>query len=209
MVKQTGRDGLTCCRATWGCALRCCWGLRTPAAYLYWGTPRTGAAAAAAALEGRGPIVWVAGGREKRGRGVRVNTMTVQLPARVTKQATGRRLTDSLGRDHTGDLGGGGPHAAEGLGSGGRGPHGVGHVLEICSVINGLQLGARRLFPLPTGGSSFTGSEVNWPVCITDPEVPTRYLYTTHRTEQAKPCLTKERYLSTFRILVEFLALSR
>jgi hypothetical protein len=44
---------------TCGCALRCCWGLRTPAAYLYWGTVRTAGVAAAAAAAGRGPIVCV------------------------------------------------------------------------------------------------------------------------------------------------------
>lgn len=44
---------------TCGCAFRCCCGLRTPAAYLYWGTVRTAGVAAAAAAAGRGPIVCV------------------------------------------------------------------------------------------------------------------------------------------------------
>ena len=44
-------------QVTCGCALRCCWGLRTPAAYLYWGTVRTAGVAAAAAR--RVPIVCV------------------------------------------------------------------------------------------------------------------------------------------------------
>lgn len=49
----------TCCIATCGCVLRCCWGLRTPAAYLYCGTVRTAGVAAVAAAAGRGPIVCV------------------------------------------------------------------------------------------------------------------------------------------------------
>lgn len=49
----------TCCIATCGCVLRCCWGLRTPAAYLYCGTVRTDGVAAVAAAAGRGPIVCV------------------------------------------------------------------------------------------------------------------------------------------------------
>lgn len=50
----------TCCMVTCGWALMCCWGLRTPGAYLYWGTPRIGAAAA---VGGRRPIVWAAARR--------------------------------------------------------------------------------------------------------------------------------------------------
>lgn len=36
---------LTCCMATCGWEAMCCWGLRTPGAYLYWGMVLTGAAA--------------------------------------------------------------------------------------------------------------------------------------------------------------------
>lgn len=44
---------------TCGCDARCCWGLRTPAAYLYWGMVRTGAVVAEAPV-GRWPRAWVA-----------------------------------------------------------------------------------------------------------------------------------------------------
>lgn len=50
---------LTCCMATCGWEAMCCWGLRTPAAYLYWGMVRTGAAVAEAPV-GRWPRAWVA-----------------------------------------------------------------------------------------------------------------------------------------------------
>ena len=48
-----------------GCEAMCCWGLRTPGAYLYWGMARTGAAPAAEALAGRWPRAWVAGDRKE------------------------------------------------------------------------------------------------------------------------------------------------
>lgn len=56
-VKVNGM--LTCCMVTCGWEAMCCWGLRTPAAYLYWGMARTGAAAADAPA-GRWPRAWVA-----------------------------------------------------------------------------------------------------------------------------------------------------
>ena len=54
----------TCCMAEWGWEPIC--GFLTPAAYLYWGTPRTGGAVGAAALAGRGPRPWEAAGGEGR-----------------------------------------------------------------------------------------------------------------------------------------------
>lgn len=54
---------LTCCMVTCGWEAMCCWGLRTPAAYLYWGMVRTGAAVAEAPA-GRWLRAWVAEVRE-------------------------------------------------------------------------------------------------------------------------------------------------
>lgn len=57
---------LTCCMGTWGWEAMCCWGLRTPAAYLYWGMVRTGAAAVVDAPAARWPRVCVAEHSKKR-----------------------------------------------------------------------------------------------------------------------------------------------
>lgn len=52
---------------TCGWEAMCCWGLRTPAAYLYWGMVRTGAAAVVDAPAARWPRVCVAEHNKKRG----------------------------------------------------------------------------------------------------------------------------------------------
>ncbi len=127
----------TCCIVTCGWAVMCCWGLRTPAAYLYWGTPRTGAAAAAAAVAGRGPMVWAAVRGANRGRETS-RQRHKQQPYSWTGFAVQLErlwieygwLTDTLGGHHAGHLGGR-PHGTEGLRAWSWGTHRTRHVLEV------------------------------------------------------------------------------
>lgn len=125
---------LTCCMVTCGWEAMCCWGLRTPAAYLYWGMARTGAAVAEA-LAGRWLRAWVAEMRTEK------NTHQNSINAVIQEQdmANGcvlkvEILTHALGGHHAWDLGvcgSGGTDGVEGLGPGSWWAHSIRHVLEV------------------------------------------------------------------------------
>jgi len=119
----------TCCMGTCDWAGMCCWGLRTPVAYLYWGTPRTGAAAAAAEA-GRGPIGWAVA--RTGDRSIKTNIADIKCNCiwyAVRRLLEWRWLTETLGGHHSGNLGGR-PHGTEGLRAWCWGTHRPWHALE-------------------------------------------------------------------------------
>lgn len=128
---------LTCCMVTCGWEAICCWGLRTPAAYLYWGMVRTGAAVAEAPA-GRWPRAWVA---EEVEKGPSLNLHQVLnkkwgwgVGGGILCALKAYILTHTLGSHHARDLGVGGgwrTDGVEGLGPGSWWPHSIGHVLEV------------------------------------------------------------------------------
>lgn len=117
----------TCCMVTCGWEAMCCCGLRTPAAYLYWGMVRTGAVVDEAPA-GRWLRAWVAEVRKLKVSHHQklINQWSMIVSAEI--------LTHSLGRHHARDLGvgvGGGTDGIESLGPGRWWAYGIGHVLKV------------------------------------------------------------------------------